>query len=101
MAPICIDGQTRRDCGSHSQLVSELVFDADRVQFTGKNSALPLNYFTRIAQNKVDSVKAAITPKIDEIKQHYDGEEAHNKIMAAYKEIGVHRFTHSSQCSSR
>ena len=52
----------------------------------------PLNYFTRIAQNKVDSVKAAITPKINEIKQHYDGEEAHNKIMAAYKEIGVSPF---------
>ena len=52
----------------------------------------PLNYFTRIAQNKVDSVKAAITPKISEIKQRYDGEEAHNKIMAAYKEIGVSPF---------
>ena len=52
----------------------------------------PLNYFTRIAQNQVDSVKAAITPKISEIKQRYDGEEAHNKIMAAYKEIGVSPF---------
>ena len=52
----------------------------------------PLNYFTRIAQNKVDSVKAEITPRINEIKQRYDGEEAHNKIMAAYKEIGVSPF---------
>ena len=52
----------------------------------------PLNYFTRIAQNKVDSVKAAITPKINEIKQRYDGEEAHNKIMAAHKELGISPF---------
>ena len=75
--PLRIDGKTRRDRGSHSQLVSELVFDASRVQFTGENSALPLNYFTRIVRTKSIG-EGRNLPKINEIKQHYDGEAQQN-----------------------
>ena len=52
----------------------------------------PLNRLTHTAQIRMETIKAEITPRINEIKAHLDGEEAHNQIMAAHKELGVSPF---------
>lgn len=52
----------------------------------------PLNYATQISQNRVAAIKAKIDPIISEIKLHFDGEEAHNRIMQAHKDLGVTPF---------
>tara|TARA_B100001059_G_scaffold97677_1_gene97059 strand:- start:118 stop:1284 length:1167 start_codon:yes stop_codon:yes gene_type:complete len=52
----------------------------------------PLNYATQVSQKRVAAVKANIEPIISEIKAHFDGEEAHNKIMQAHKDMGVTPF---------
>tara|TARA_B100001248_G_C27365954_1_gene449023 strand:- start:1052 stop:1603 length:552 start_codon:yes stop_codon:yes gene_type:complete len=43
-------------------------------------------------QHKVDKVKMELMPKLKQIKANYDGENAHNRIIAAYKELGVSPF---------
>ena len=57
-----------------------------------KTMFLPLSFLTARIQKNVDSVKSALTPKLKQIKSQYDGEEAHEKIMAAHKELGVGPF---------
>ena len=52
----------------------------------------PLNYATQIAQTRVDFIKAKIDPVIAQIKMTSDGEEAHNKIMQAHRDVGVTPF---------
>ena len=52
----------------------------------------PLNYATQIAQKRVNVIKAKIDPVIAQIKMTSDGEEAHNKIMRAHKDLGVTPF---------
>jgi len=52
----------------------------------------PLNYATQVSQNRVSAIKAKIEPIIAEIKVHFDGEEAHNKIMQAHKDMDVTPF---------
>ena len=53
---------------------------------------LPIGIMTTKFQRKVSQVQSALAPKLAEIKQNYDGEEAHNRLMAAHKELGVSPF---------
>jgi len=53
---------------------------------------LPAGILTTKYQRKVSQVKTALEPKLAEIKANFDGEEAHHKIMAAHKELGVSPF---------
>jgi YidC/Oxa1 family membrane protein insertase len=43
-------------------------------------------------QRKVSQVQSSLAPKLADIKANYDGEEAHNRLMAAHKELGVSPF---------
>jgi len=53
---------------------------------------IPAGIMTVKFQRKVSQVKTALEPQLLEIKQNYDGEKAHNKIMAAHKQLGVSPF---------
>lgn len=57
-----------------------------------KLTLLPLNLYTTRCQNAVNRIKAQLEPKLAEIKANFDGEEAHTKIMAAHKDLGVGPF---------
>ncbi len=48
---------------------------------------------TRVADNwqaQVNRTQALLQPSLDAIKKKYKGEEAHNLVLALYKEHGVH-----------
>ena len=53
---------------------------------------LPINIATIHWQRKVNQIKTNLAPKLAEIKNRYDGEEAHNRLMAAHKDLGVSPF---------
>lgn len=53
---------------------------------------LPLSILTARFQRDVSEVQSKLAPKLKDIKSKYDGEEAHNLIMAAHKALGVSPF---------
>lgn len=53
---------------------------------------LPVNIQMTRAQRKVSEIQAQLAPKLESIKEKYKGEEAHNKFLAAHKELGVSTF---------
>lgn len=53
---------------------------------------VPLGIVATHMQGEVSRVQSQLMPKLAEIKASYDGEEAHNRIMAAHKELGVSTF---------
>lgn len=53
---------------------------------------LPISYMTVRLQNNTCKYQAILTPQLAEIKAKYDGEEAHNRIMAAHKTLGITPF---------
>lgn len=53
---------------------------------------LPVGIATIRFQRKVSQVQSSLAPKLAEIKANYNGEEAHNRLMAAHKELGVSPF---------
>lgn len=59
---------------------------------TVKILLLPLSLLTARLQEKTISVQSQLQPMLQEIKTKYKGEEAHNRIMAAHKELGVSPF---------
>ncbi len=50
---------------------------------------LPVGMLTARIQGEVNQIQTQLAPKLAEIKASYDGEEAHNLLMAAHKELGV------------
>lgn len=50
----------------------------------------PLTHVADGWQEQVNRTHSLLQPKIDLIKRRFKGEEAHNKILAVYKEHGVH-----------
>ena len=50
---------------------------------------LPVGIFTTNIQREVSQIQTQLAPRLAEIKASYDGEEAHNLLMAAHKELGV------------
>lgn len=57
-----------------------------------KVAMLPLSIFTARSQRRVSLVQAQLLPRLEEIKANYDGEEAHNRIMSAHKNLAVTPF---------
>lgn len=53
---------------------------------------LPMSLLTTKIQNKTIRIQSELAPKLAEIKQNYKGEDAHNRIMATHKELGVTPF---------
>ena len=53
---------------------------------------LPVSMMTLIFQRRVSQVQTALEPVIADIKARYDGEQAHNLLMAAHREQGVTPF---------
>jgi YidC/Oxa1 family membrane protein insertase len=53
---------------------------------------MPVTIMTVKAQRKVSRVQAQLAPQLADIKEKYDGEEAHNRLMAAHKDLGVTPF---------
>jgi len=53
---------------------------------------LPVSVMTVHFQRRVSQVNAQLLPKLKEIKSSYKGEEAHNRLMAAHKELGITPF---------
>jgi YidC/Oxa1 family membrane protein insertase len=53
---------------------------------------VPLGVITVRMQRKVSQVQMALAPQLASIKVNYDGEEAHKRIMAAHKSLGVSPF---------
>lgn len=53
---------------------------------------LPVSIMTIRFQQRVGQIQTKLEPLLDEIKTNYDGEEAHNRLMAAHKELGVSPF---------
>ena len=52
----------------------------------------PVGRMTSRIQESVSKAQSTLAPKLAEIKANYDGEEAHNRLMAAHKEVGVSPF---------
>ena len=52
----------------------------------------PVAKITTKSQQNVSKITTQLQPKLAEIKQNYDGEEAHHKLMQAYKDLGVSPF---------
>ena len=57
-----------------------------------KLGLLPLSVLTTGYQRRVSQIQAELDPIILEIRENYVGEEAHNRQMAAYKQLGVSPF---------
>lgn len=53
---------------------------------------LPLSIKTVGYQRQVSHIQAQLAPKLTAIKARYDGEEAHNQLMAAHRALGVSPF---------
>lgn len=53
---------------------------------------LPISLLTTHLHNQVARQQTILIPQLANIKSQYDGEEAHNRIMAAYKTLGITPF---------
>ncbi len=52
----------------------------------------PLTHVADKWQAQVNATSSMLKPKLDEIKKNYKGEEAHNKILAVYKDHDISQF---------
>ncbi len=52
----------------------------------------PVSHMTARFQQQVNRYRAILEPRISEIKKNYDGEQAHVRIMAAHKDLGISPF---------
>jgi YidC/Oxa1 family membrane protein insertase len=52
----------------------------------------PLSLYTKHLQNQVAKQQTLLLPRIAEIKREHKGEEAHNMIMQAYKDLNMTPF---------
>jgi len=53
---------------------------------------VPLGWMTIRMQRRVSEYQGQLAPVLAKIKAKYDGEEAHKRIMAAHKELGITTF---------
>lgn len=57
-----------------------------------KVALIPVTMFVAKQQRRVGSIQSALEQPMQEIKANYDGQEAHERIMAAHKHLGVSPF---------
>lgn len=53
---------------------------------------LPISILTVGLQRDVSRYQSQLAPRLAQIKAQYDGEDAHNRIMAAHRDLGVTPF---------
>ena len=53
---------------------------------------MPVSLLTLKLQRSVSKNQTLLAPKLAKIKQQYKGEQAHNEMMAAHKELGITPF---------
>jgi len=53
---------------------------------------LPLSILAARMQRQVSQHQSQLAPVLAEIKAKYDGEQAHNRLIAAHKELGISTF---------
>jgi YidC/Oxa1 family membrane protein insertase len=53
---------------------------------------LPVTIMTERYQHRVSEIQAKLAPVLDDIKARYDGEQAHERMMAAHRDLGVSPF---------
>jgi YidC/Oxa1 family membrane protein insertase len=57
-----------------------------------KIALIPVSIFVARQQRRVGRIQSALEQPLRDIKASYDGQEAHERIMAAHKELGVSPF---------
>ena len=57
-----------------------------------KLALFPVHTAVARMQDEVSRVRSMLEPRLAEIKANYDGEEAHNRVMAAHTTLGVTPF---------
>jgi YidC/Oxa1 family membrane protein insertase len=57
-----------------------------------KVALIPVTMFVAKQQRRVGSIQSALEQPLQEIKANCDGQEAHERIMAAHKDLGVSPF---------
>ena len=57
-----------------------------------KLALFPVHTAVARMQDEVSRVRSLLEPQLAEIKANYDGEEAHNRVMAAHTTLGVTPF---------
>ena len=78
----------------HLKALSGLGWGMTIVLFTVllKILLVPLGILSVRMQDQVSQHKSKLAPVLEKIKAKYDGEEAHNRIIAAHKELGITTF---------
>ena len=57
-----------------------------------KTILMPVTFLTALLQRRVYSIQRTLQPELRKIKSSYQGEEAHNRVLAAHKRHGVTPF---------
>ncbi len=57
-----------------------------------KVALIPVTKFVRFQQRRVGEIQSALQQPLGQIKANFDGQEAHERIMAAHKDLGVSPF---------
>lgn len=57
-----------------------------------KIALIPVTKFVKLQQRRVGEVQSALEKPLRLIKAEFDGQEAHERIMAAHKDLGVSPF---------
>ncbi len=57
-----------------------------------KIALIPVTKFVRSQQRRVGEIQSALQRPLEQIKANFDGQEAHERIMAAHKDLGVSPF---------
>ena len=57
-----------------------------------KTMLLPVQFAVSRIQDEVSRIRSELGPKLAEIKSGYRGEEAHDRVMSVYREMGITPF---------
>jgi len=76
----------------HTHIVSSWGMAIVVLALVVKILLLPVSLLTARLQRQVSSVQSTLLPELAQIKANYDGEEAHERIMAAHSTHGVSPF---------
>lgn len=53
---------------------------------------LPISLMTARHQDRVSKIRTALSPRLEYIRRKYSGEEAHNYVLDAHRDMGVSTF---------
>ena len=76
----------------HQKIVANWVWALVFFSLLVKLLLYPVTRYTQVVQTRVNLVQRQLEPQLAYIKQHYEGEDAHHRAMAAHKQLGVTPF---------